>query len=342
MARADIGIDLGTANVIIYVSGKGIVLEEPSVVAIDKRTNSILAVGQDARKMIGRTPGNIVAIRPLREGVISDYDITEKMLKYFINKVVDKKGFGRFFMPRIMVCVPTGVTEVEKRAVEDATTQAGAREVYIIEEPIAAAIGAGVDISKPNGSMVIDIGGGTADIAVISLGGAVVSESIKIGGDKFDEAIVRYIKKKYNLLIGERTAEKIKIEIGTAFKIEQEKYMNITGRNLVKGLPETIEVSSQEIAEALEECVKQIVATTRVVLEKIPPELAADISTSGIVMTGGGALLKNLDKRIEEATGIQVIVADEPLSCVARGTGSSLSTLDLLETGGTFKRRNKK
>ena len=306
MARADIGIDLGTANVIIYVSGKGIVLEEPSVVAIDKRTNSILAVGQDARKMIGRTPGNIVAIRPLREGVISDYDITEKMLKYFINKVVDKKGFGRFFMPRIMVCVPTGVTEVEKRAVEDATRQAGAREVYIIEEPIAAAIGAGVDISKPNGSMVIDIGGGTADIAVISLGGAVVSESIKIGGDKFDEAIVRYIKKKYNLLIGERSAEKIKIEIGTAFEIEQEKYMNITGRNLIKGLPETIQICSSEILEAIDECAEQIVLATLKVLENTPPELASDISDTGIIMTGGGALLNGLDKRIESRTKIKV------------------------------------
>jgi len=341
MARADIGIDLGTANVIIYVSGKGIVLEEPSVVAIDKRTNSILAVGQDARKMIGRTPGNIVAIRPLREGVISDYDITEKMLKYFINKVVDKKGFGRFFMPRIMVCVPTGVTEVEKRAVEDATTQAGAREVYIIEEPIAAAIGAGVDISKPNGSMVIDIGGGTADIAVISLGGAVVSESIKIGGDKFDEAIVRYIKKKYNLLIGERTAEKIKIEIGTAFKIEQEKYMNITGRNLVKGLPETIKISSSEILEAIDECAEQIVLATLKVLENTPPELASDISDTGIIMTGGGALLNGLDKRIELKTKIKTIVSQNAMSCVARGTGSALSSLDLLEIGGTFKKRRK-
>ena len=244
MARVDIGIDLGTANVIVYVSGKGIVLEEPSVVAIDTRTNSVLAVGEEARRMIGRTPGNIVAIRPLRDGVISDYDVTEKMLKYFVEKVVDKKGFGRFFMPRIMVCVPTGVTEVEKRAVEEATRQAGAREVYIIEEPIAAAIGAGIDISQPHGNMVIDIGGGTTDIAVISLGGAVVSESIKIGGDKFDEAIVRYIKKQKNLLIGERSAEKLKIEIGTAIKTEEEREMKISGRNLVTGLPESMQISS--------------------------------------------------------------------------------------------------
>ncbi|MGL5348566.1 MAG: rod shape-determining protein [Peptostreptococcaceae bacterium] len=339
MARADIGIDLGTANVLVYVSGKGIVLEEPSVVAIDKRTNSVLAVGEEARRMIGRTPGNIVAIRPLRDGVISDYDVTEKMLKYFISKVVDKKGFGRFFMPRIMVCVPTGVTEVEKRAVEEATRQAGAREVYIIEEPIAAAIGAGVDISQPNGNMVIDIGGGTADIAVISLGGAVVSESIKVGGDRFDEAIVRYIRKQYNLLIGERSAEKIKIEIGTAFKREKDVSMKISGRNLVTGLPQTITICSSEMLEALDECAEQIVLSTLSVLEKTPPELASDISDTGIIMTGGGALLYGLDKRIEQRTGIKVIVADESLSCVARGTGSALGSLDLLETGGTFKRR---
>ena len=342
MAGADIGIDLGTANVLVYVDGKGIVLQEPSVVAIEKRTNTVLAVGNEARKMIGRTPANIVAIKPLKDGVISDYEATEKMLKYFTEKIVEKKGFRRLVMPRIMVCVPTGVTEVEKRAVEEATREAGAREVYIIEEPIAAAIGAGMDISLPNGNMVIDIGGGTTDIAVISLGGAVVSDSIKVGGDKFDSAISAYIKKKHNLLIGERSAEQLKIEIGTAMKDDEKKSMKISGRNMVKGLPETIEVSSEEIADALEECVKQIITTTKIVLEKTPPELAADISTSGIVMTGGGALLRNLDKRIEEATGIKVIVADDPLSCVARGTGSSLSTLDLLETGGTFKRRNKK
>ncbi|MBC6695707.1 rod shape-determining protein [Terrisporobacter mayombei] len=342
MAGADIGIDLGTANVLVYVDGKGIVLEEPSVVAIEKNTNTVLAVGNEARRMIGRTPSNIVAIRPLKDGVISDYEATEKMLKYFTEKIVEKKGFRRLVMPRIMVCVPTGVTEVEKRAVEEATREAGAREVYIIEEPIAAAIGAGMDISLPNGNMVIDIGGGTTDIAVISLGGAVVSDSIKIGGDKFDTAIVSYIKKKHNLLIGERSAEKLKIEIGTAMKDNEEMTMRISGRNIVKGLPETIEVSSFEIAEALEECVKQIVATAKSVLEKTPPELSADISTSGIVMTGGGALLRNLDKIIEQATGINVIVADNPLSCVARGTGSSLSSLDLLETGGTFKRKNMK
>lgn len=339
MARADIGIDLGTANVLIYVNGKGIVLEEPSVVAIETKTNAVLAVGEEARKMIGRTPGNIVAIRPLRDGVIFDYDVTEKMLNYFINKVVDKKGFSRFFMPRIMVCVPTGVTEVEKRAVEEATRQAGARDVYIIEEPIAAAIGSGIDIAQPNGNMVIDIGGGTADIAVISLGGAVVSESIKMGGDKFDEAIVRYMRKQHNLLIGERSAEKIKIEIGCAFKREEEKSMKISGRNLITGLPESLEINSKEILEALDECAEQIIVAARNVLEKTPPELASDISDTGIIMTGGGALLYGLDKRIEEKLGIKVIIADEPLACVAKGTGSALGALDLLETGGTFKRR---
>ena len=339
MSRADIGIDLGTANVLVYVSGKGIVLEEPSVVAIDKKANSVLAVGEEARTMIGRTPGNIVAIRPLRDGVISDYDVTEKMLKYFINKVVDKKGFGRFFMPRIMVCTPTGVTEVEKRAVEEATRQAGAREVYIIEEPIAAAIGAGVDISQPNGNMVIDIGGGTADIAVISLGGAVVSDSIKVGGDKFDEAIVRYMKKNHNLLIGERTAEKIKIQIGCAYKREIEKDMKVTGRNLITGLPHAITISSSEILQALDEYAEQIVITTLSVLEKTPPELAADISEKGIIMTGGGSLLYGLDKRIEERTGIKVIVAQEALSCVAKGTGKALTSIDLLKSGGMFNRK---
>ena len=340
---ADIGIDLGTANVLVYVNGKGIVLEEPSVVAIEKRSNTVLAVGEEARRMIGRTPGNIVAIRPLRDGVISNYDITEKMLTHYINKVVDKKGFARFFMPRIMVCVPTGVTEVEKRAVEEATRQAGAREVYIIEEPIAAAIGAGIDISKPDGNMVIDIGGGTADIAVISLGGAVVSESIKVGGDKFDEAIVKYMKKQYNLLIGERTAEQIKINIGTAHTREDELTMDVRGRNLVTGLPENITINSSEMLEALKECVDQIVSLAHVVLEKTPPELAADISDSGIIMTGGGSLLYGLDKRIEERTGISVRIAEDPLSCVAKGTGESLGALNLLETGGTlpFRRKNK-
>ena len=335
---ADIGIDLGTANVLIYVSEKGIVLEEPSVVAIDNNLNTVLAVGKEARRMIGRTPSHIDVIRPLKDGVISNYEITEKMLSHFIEKIVEKKGFGRFVMPRIMVCVPTGVTEVEKRAVEDATKKAGAREVYIIEEPIAAAIGAGIDISQPNGNMVIDIGGGTTDIAVLSLGGSVVSDSIKLGGDKFDQAIIKYIKEEYNVLIGERSAEKLKVEIGTAIKEDEPRTMNISGRNLVKGLPVTINVSSTEILEALNDCIEQIVAATKNLLEKTPPELAADISDTGIIMTGGGAMLHGLGQRIEESTGIKVILANDPLSCVAKGTGLSLGSLDLLETGGSFKK----
>ena len=338
---ADIGIDLGTANVFVYVNGKGIVLEEPSVVAIEKRSKKVLAVGSEARRMIGRTPGNIVAIRPLKDGVISDYNIAEKMLSYYVNKVVDKKGFSRFFMPRIMVCVPSGVTEVEKRAVEEATRQAGARDVYIIEETIAAAIGAGIDISRADGNMVVDIGGGTADIAVISLGGAVVSESIRMGGDRFDEYIVSYIRKHHNLLIGDRTAEQIKINIGTAYPREEDVTMDVRGRNLITGLPQKISISSSEVLEALEDGVNQIVSTVRSVLEKTPPELAADISDAGIIMTGGGSLLYGLDKKIEEVTGIKVKIAKDPLTCVAKGTGESLSTLDLLEVGGTvpFKRK---
>lgn len=338
MSGADIGIDLGTANVLIYVSEKGIVLEEPSVVAVDNKLNEIIAVGTEARRMIGRTPANIDVIRPLKDGVISNYEITEQMLSSFIEKIIEKKGFGRFVMPRIMVCVPTGVTEVEKRAVEDATKKAGARDVYIIEEPIAAAIGAGIDIAQPNGNMVIDIGGGTTDIAVISLGGSVVSDSIKLGGDKFDQAIIKYIKKEYNVLIGERSAEKLKIEIGTAIKEDEPRTMNISGRNLIKGLPVTISVSSTEMLEALDSCIEQIVSATKNLLEKTPPELAADISDKGIIMTGGGSMLHGLDKRIEESTGIQVTLAHDPLSCVAKGTGLSLSSLDLLETGGSFKK----
>jgi rod shape-determining protein MreB len=331
MSGADIGIDLGTANVLIYVSEKGIVLEEPSVVAVDNKLNKIIAVGTEARKMIGRTPANIDVIRPLRDGVISNYEITEEMLSRFIEKIVEKKGFGRFVMPRIMVCVPTGVTEVEKRAVEDATKKAGAREVYIIEEPIAAAIGAGIDIAQPNGNMVIDIGGGTTDIAVISLGGSVVSDSIKLGGDKFDEAIIKYIKKEYNVLIGERSAEKLKIEIGTAVKEDEPRTMNISGRNLVKGLPVTISVSSTEILEALDSCIEQIVIATKNLLEKTPPELAADISDKGIYMTGGGCLIDGLDKLLQEKTGINVMIAQDSISCVALGTGKALDNLDTLD-----------
>ncbi len=339
MVRADIGIDLGTASVLVYVKGKGIVLREPSVVAIDKHSRRVLAVGEEARKMIGRTPGNIVAIRPLRDGVISDYDVTEKMLKYFIDKVLGKRSFFKFFMPEIMVCVPSGVTEVEKRAVEDATKQAGAREVLIIEEPIAAAIGAGLDIAQPEGNMVIDIGGGTTDIAVISLGGAVVSASIKMAGDKFDEAIIRYMRKKHSLLIGDRTAENIKINIGTAFPREEEVTMDVRGRNLVSGLPVTITITSSEMLEALEESVTQIADAVHGVLEKTPPELSADISDKGIIMTGGGSLLWGLDKLIEKRTGIKVYIAEDAISCVAKGTGESLNALNILQIGGTARRK---
>ncbi len=326
----DIGIDLGTASVLVYIKGKGIVLREPSVVAIDKNTDRILAVGEEARKMLGRTPGNIVAIRPLREGVISDYHVTEKMLKHFINKVC-ARSFFKLFKPRVMICVPSGVTEVEKRAVEDAAVQAGARKTYLIEEPIAAAIGAGIDITKACGSMVVDIGGGTTDIAVISLGGTVVSSSIKVAGDKFDEAIVRYMRKKHNIMIGERTAEELKISIGTVFPRPEEVTQDIRGRNLVSGLPKTITVSSVELMEALEEPVSTIIEAVHSVLERTPPELASDISNRGIVMTGGGSLVYGLDKLLEQKTGINVIIADDAVSCVAIGTGKTLDNLDLLK-----------
>ncbi len=324
----DIGIDLGTASVLVYIKGKGIVLREPSVVAIDRNSNKILAVGEDARLMLGRTPGNIVAIRPLREGVISDYDITEKMLRYFIDKAIGRR---RIFKPRMVVCVPSGVTEVEKRAVIDAANNAGARTTKLIEEPIAAAIGAGLDIAKASGNMVIDIGGGTTDIAVISLGGIVVSTSIKVAGDKFDEAIVRYMRKKHNIMVGERTAEELKISVGTAFPIEEQLKVEVRGRNLISGLPKTIEVNSDEMLEALSEPVSAIADAVHSVLERTPPELSADISDRGIVMTGGGSLLNGLDKLISKRTGIPVYVAQDAISCVATGTGKSLEHIDMLE-----------
>ena len=327
----DIGIDLGTASVLVYVKGKGIVLQEPSVAAIDTSTNKVLAVGEEAQRMLGRTPGNIVAIRPLKDGVISDYDVTEKMLKHFIEKVTGGVGLFRFFKPQIIVCVPSGVTEVEKRAVIDATMEAGARDVFLIEEPIAAAIGAGIEISQPNGSMVVDIGGGTSDVAVISLGGIVVSTSIKIAGDKFDEAIVKYMRKKHSILIGERTAEEIKINIGSAFPRDTEVTMDVRGRNLVSGLPETIKVSSEETLEALRESVAQIADAVHYVLEKTPPELSADISDKGILMTGGGSLLWGLDKLIAKRTGISVYIADDAISCVAKGTGEALNSIKVLQ-----------
>ena len=298
----DIGIDLGTASILVYIKGKGVVLKEPSVVAIDRDSSKIMAIGEEARLMIGRTPGNIVAVRPLRQGVISDYTVTEKMLKYFINKA-------------------SGATEVEKKAVEDATYQAGAREVTIIEEPVAAAIGAGIDIAKACGNMIVDIGGGTADIAVISLGGTVVSTSIKVAGDDFDEALVRYMRKKHNLLIGERTAEEIKINIGAAYRRPEVLTMEVRGRNLVTGLPKTIVVTSDETLEALREPAMQIVDAVHNVLERTPPELAADIFDRGIVLTGGGSLLSGLDALIEEKTGISTMIAEDPLTAVAIGTG---------------------
>ena len=323
----DIGIDLGTATVIAYVKGKGIVLREPSVVAVDNNTGNILAVGKEARRMLGRTPGNIVATRPLRDGVISNYTVTEKMLKYFINRVC-----GKFiFAPRIMICIPSKVTEVEKKAVIDAASQAGARKVYLIEEPIAAAIGAGLDISKPCGNMVVDIGGGTTDIAVISLGGSVVSSSIKVAGDKFDEAIVKYIKKKYNIVIGERTAEDLKINIGCVYPKIQDMEMDIRGRDLATGLPKTITVRSSEMLEALIEPAMMVVDAVHSVLEKTPPELSADISDRGIYMTGGGCLIDGLDKLLQEKTGINVMIAQDAVSCVALGTGKALDNLDALD-----------
>lgn len=314
----DIGIDLGTASILVYVKGKGVILKEPSVVAFDRDTNGIKAIGEEARLMLGRTPGNIVAIRPLRQGVISDYTVTEKMIKYFVQKAMGKRTFKK---PRISICVPSGVTEVERKAVEEATYAAGARDVHLIEEPVAAAIGAGIDISKPCGNMIVDIGGGTSDIAVISLGGTVVNTSVKIAGDDFDEAIVRYMRKKHNLLIGERTAEDIKIKIGTTYQLMEDEAIEVRGRNLVTGLPKTVTVTSSETEEALRETTGQIVEAVIGVLERTPPELSADILDRGIVLTGGGAMLRGLEELIEERTGINTITAEDPMKVVAIGTG---------------------
>ena len=319
----DLGIDLGTASILVYVKGKGVVLKEPSVVAFDRDTNRIKAIGEEARLMLGRTPGNIVAVRPLRQGVISDYTVTEKMLKYFIQKAVGKQ---RLRKPLLSICVPSQVTEVERKAVEDAGFQAGARDVRI-EEPIAAAIGAGIDIARPCGNMIVDIGGGTSDIAVISLGGTVVSTSIKIAGDDFDDAIVRYMRKKHNLLIGERTAEDIKIRIGTAYPRPESVSVDVRGRNLVTGLPKTITVTSEETEEALKDTTSQIVEAVHSVLEKTPPELAADIADRGIVLTGGGSLLYGLEELIESKTGITTMTAEEPMTAVAIGTGKYVEFL---------------
>jgi len=332
----EVGIDLGTANVLVYIKGKGVVLSEPSVVAINKESEQILAVGEEARQMLGRTPANIVAVRPLRDGVISDYDITERMIKYFIRKACRK---SKFFKPRIMVCVPSGVTEVEKRAVREAALQAGGKAVFLMEEPVAAAIGAGLDISRPEGIMVIDIGGGTTDVAVISLGGIVASASTKVAGDKFDESIVKYMRKEHKLYVGERTAEDIKMNIGTAYPRQELIRMECRGRDLVTGLPKSIEVTSKEIMEALDEPLSTICEAVARVLEETPPELAADISTSGIVITGGGALLNGIDKRIEDRTGIHVVVADNPKSCVAKGTGLALDSIEMIQNSQMNKRK---
>lgn len=325
----DIGIDLGTANVLIYIKGKGVVLREPSVVAIDRDTNNILAVGDEARQMIGRTPGNIVAIRPMRDGVIADFDITESMLRHFIEKVT---GHSFMIRPRIMVCIPSCITMVEQRAIQEAAEQAGARSTYLIEEPLAAAMGAGLDISEPYGSMVVDIGGGTTDVAVISLGGIVISNSLRVAGDKFDEAIMDYIKKEFNLMIGERTAENIKMEIGAAFPEARQSKMNIRGRDLLTGLPKNIEVTTEQISSALAPSVVQIVDCVKDVLEKCPPELASDIMDHGIILTGGGAMLYGLDELIRKETQITTSLADDPLSCVALGTGRALENIDKLDS----------
>lgn len=333
----EVGIDLGTSNVLVYLKGKGVVINEPSVIAINTDTDEILAVGEDARQMLGRTPSNIIAVRPLRDGVISNYDITERMIKYFIRKIC---GSNRFSKSKIIVGVPSGITEVEKRAITEAATQAGAKEVYLIEEPVAAAIGASLDIARAEGVMIIDIGGGTTDIAVISLGGIVTSSLIKVAGDKFDEVIIKYVRKEHNLYIGERTAEEIKMTIGSAYQREEEAVMECSGRDLVTGLPISVEITSTEILEALDESLQIICAAVHEVLERTPPELSADISISGIVINGGGALLYGIDKRIEKSTGIKVTITEEPKSCVAIGTGKALDFINTLERSQLNRRRS--
>jgi rod shape-determining protein MreB len=324
---SDIGIDLGTANVLIYQRGRGIVLREPSVVAVNKSTKELRAAGEEARQMLGRTPGSITAMQPIREGVIADYTVTEQMLRHFIHKVVGKR---MFFKPRVIICVPSGVTSVERRAVLDAARSAGAKEAHPIEEPMAAAIGAGLNISDPEGNMVVDIGGGTTDIAVISLGGIVKSESVRIGGMKLDEAILRYVKREYNLILGERTAEEVKMEIGSAYTLGEELAMEVRGRDMVDGMPKTISLTSIEVREALAEPIGHIVQRTKSVLEQTPPELSADIVSHGIWLTGGGALLRGLDQLLQHETGIPVHIAEDPLSCVAIGAGRALDHIELL------------
>lgn len=326
----DLAIDLGTANTLVYLKSKGIVVSEPSVVAVQKDSagnKKVLAVGIEAKKMLGRTPGSIVAIRPMKDGVIADFDITEEMLRYFIHKVHNRKALVR---PRIVICVPSGITQVEKRAVKESAESAGAREVYLIEEPMAAAIGAGLPITEANGNMIVDIGGGTTEVAIISLAGIVYAKSVRVGGDKLDEAVTQYIKRKYNMLIGERTAEQIKIEIGSAFVGEEEQEMDVKGRDLVTGIPRTLKINSEEIRESLAETVNAIVEAVRVALEQTPPELAADIVDRGIILAGGGACLKGLDALLRQETGLPVVIADDPLSCVVLGSGAVLDELDLL------------
>lgn len=328
MFSSDMGIDLGTASTLVYMKNEGIVLCEPSVVAIESGTSNVLAVGEEAKRMLGRTPGNIIAIRPMRDGVIADFEITESMLRYFIKKVHNSR---RLVRPRVVIAVPSGITEVEKRAVKDSALHAGAREVFMLEEPVAAAIGVGLPIQEPSGNMVIDIGGGTTEMAVISLAGVVFSKSIRIGGDEMDDAITNYLKRTYNLMIGERTAEEIKIRIGSSYPMEEELSMEVRGRDLVAGLPKMISITGEEIREALTEPIAQIVETVRITLERTPPELSADLIEKGIILAGGGSLLRGLDKLIAEETGLPVHLADDPLTAVALGTGKVLSELKYLK-----------
>lgn len=326
MFSRDIGIDLGTANTLIYMRGKGIIIREPSVVAVDTRSNTVRSVGREAKDVIGRTPGSIVAVRPLKDGVIADFEVTTAMLQEFIKKALAKS----FSKPRVIICIPSGVTAVERRAVKESAERAGAKKVAIIEEPMAAAIGAGLPVAEPRGSMVVDIGGGTSEVAVISLGGIVASRSVRVAGDEFDRSIIDYLKKKYNLLIGERTAENIKLEIGSAYPLEEERTMDVKGRNLLNGLPENLTVTSEEVREALAEPLEKVIEAIKITLEKTPPELAADIIDGGIMLTGGGALLSGLDIMIHNETGMPVHVAENPLDCVAQGTGMVLENSDKL------------
>lgn len=328
MFSNDLAIDLGTANTLVFMKGKGIVMDEPSVVAVNKDTNRVLAVGKEAKNMLGRTPGKIVAIRPMRDGVIANFEITETMLRYFITKVHNRKSLVR---PRIIISVPSGITQVEKRAVRDSAQSAGAREVYLVEEPMAAAIGAGLPIQEPSGNMVVDIGGGTTEVAVISLSGVVYSKSIRVGGDEMDEAIVQYVKRKYNLLIGERTAEQIKTEIGSAFPMDEKVTFQAKGRDLVAGIPKTLTISDDEVREAILEPITSIIDAIKIALERTPPELAADIVDRGIVLAGGGSLLRGMEMLIREETELPIAIAEDPLTCVVRGTGKVLDELDLLK-----------